>query len=161
MPTGLHQPGPEHEPDTRSHENEEPTFSDKFRELLPGVAFEESAEMRDARTAILEALKGPNQDPAFLRSVWIEYAKVCEETVDQKTPTAADEADSKIRAWIRMQLQIASLVHKALIFREAGDLRRYGQELTVTEDYALTKHIDEVARVIGAELDELARRLSL
>ncbi|MDN5274673.1 MAG: hypothetical protein JWP06_574 [Candidatus Saccharibacteria bacterium] len=161
MPTSPNQSRPEHEPDVGSHENEESEFSHKFRELLPGVAFEESAEMRDARTAILEALNGPNQDPEFLRSVWIEYAKVCEEAVDQKTPTFAEEADSKIRAWIRMQLQIASFVHKALIFREAGNLRRYGQELTIAEEYALTKHIDEVAMAIGTELDELARRLSL
>lgn len=122
------------------------TFANKFEDLLPGVEFEEPSELFEARLAVLEALARKDQSPDFIQSVWIEYAKVCERIVDSKTETNPQ---------IRAQLQIAMLVHKALIFREVGDMQSYGQGLSDVEDYAFNMYFDGIVEKIGAELDEL------
>lgn len=122
-------------------------FSDKFRELLPGVEFEEPAELLEARTAVLQALAREDQQSNFLQSVWIEYAKICEQIIDNRI-----ESSPQIRA----QLQIAILIHKALIFREAENIQRYGEDLNGAEEYAYNMHLDEIVEAIGTELDKLA-----
>lgn len=138
----------EHEPNSDSCETDHISFTDKLRELLPDIEFEESAEILEARMAVLEALTGSDQNPDFLRSVWIEYTMICERAVDDATPS---DADPQMRA----KPQIAALVHKALIFREIGNVQRYGEDLTDAEEYALAKGLCEVAEAIGAELDSL------
>ena len=138
---------PEHEFNPNHSESKMPAFADKFQDLLPGVEFEEPNELLEARTSVLEALARKDQRSDLIQSVWIEYAKVCEQVVDSKA-----EAGPQIRA----QLQIAMLVHKALIFREAGDIQRYGEDLSAAEDYAFNMYFDGIAETIGAELDNLA-----
>lgn len=144
----MGQPNPEHTFIPDSHESDISRFTNKFHELLPGVDFEESAEMLEARMAIIEALSTHIQDPELLRFIWINYAKICEQNVDDKTPNNAHPQ-------IRAQFQIAALVHKSLIFRESGDIERYSEDLSDAEEYALTKHLDEIADAIGRELDNL------
>jgi hypothetical protein len=95
---------------------------------------------------VLAALAGENQNPDFIRSVWIEYAKVCEQIVDSET-------DIKLRD--RALLQIVMLLHKALIFREAGNTLRYGESLNDAKEYAYNMLLDEIAAAIDAELDKL------
>lgn len=137
---------PEHEFNPKLRESERTAFADKFRDLLPGVEFEEPSGLLEARTAVLEALTRKDRGADFIQSVWIEYAKICEQIVDSKT---------KANPQIRAQLQIAMLVHKALIFREVGDVPRYNEDLSDAECYALNMHLGEIAETIGAELDEL------
>lgn len=137
---------PEYESSPDPNKNEEHTFEHKFKDLLPGVEFEESADLLEARTAILEALTNNGHDPEFLRSVWAEYANVCEQAVDSRTDT-----DPQNRA----QLQIATLVHKALIFRKIGDIQHYSEDLSSAEEYAWNMHFDEIAETIAMELDHL------
>lgn len=144
----MSQPNPEHRSRSESHENDILTFTDKFRDLLPGVEFDEPAEMLEARAAVLEALMRDSQNPDFLRSVWAEYANVCEQAVDNKAPGSAYPQT-------RAQLQVAALVHKALIFRESGDTQRYGEDLTDAEEYAFNAYLDEIAEIIRIELDTL------
>jgi hypothetical protein len=57
---------PEHEPHASPHEKDSIVFADTYKKLLPGVEFEESSEMREARIAVLEALTKSNQNPDFL-----------------------------------------------------------------------------------------------
>lgn len=142
----MNHPNPEHNLNPKSKENEKLSFIDKFRSMLPGVELEESTEMHEARTSVLEALSRKDQSPDFIQSVWIEYTKICEQIVDRKT---------EINPQIRDQLQIAMLVHKALIFREIGDMQRYGEDLSDAEEYAFNMYLDGIAEAIGAELDEL------
>lgn len=143
----MNSPEQEHTFSRESRENETSPFLDKFRELLPGINFEESAEMREARLAIVEALARKDPGPDFIKSVWVEYAKICEQTVDSKT-----EMNPQFHA----QLQIATLVHKALIFREAGNIQRYGEDLSDAEEYAFNANLSKPAEAIGAELDKLS-----
>ena len=144
----MNKHNPEYESRPNPYENDRTTFTDKFRELLPGIEFEESAEMLEARMAVSKALEERSQDADFLRAIWSEYAKICEQTVDSKTPS---DANPKARA----KLQIAVLVHKALIFREAGNIRRYGDDLSDAGEYAYAKYLDGVAEIINIELDNL------
>lgn len=139
---------PERKSSTESHESDIAAFEDKFRDLLPGVEFEEPSEILEARIAILEALTRGDQNPDFLKSVWIEYTKVCEHVVDNKTLDGTDPHT-------RSKLQVATLVHKALIFRKSGDIQRYSEELTDAEEYAFNARLDEIADAIGRELDNL------
>ncbi len=136
---------PERQSNLESHADNGLSFADKFRDLLPGVELEEPIEMLEARTAVIEALAS-NQNSDFLQSIWIEYTNICEQIVDSKTDT-----DPQSRA----QLQIATLVHKALIFREAGDMQRYSEDLNDAEDYAFNMHFDEIAEAIRTELESL------
>lgn len=138
---------PEHESKQDAPENE-PTFTDRLSRLLTGIEFEETSDILEARTAVVEALTGSNQDPDFLRSVWEEYATVCEQAVDSRTQGDTDPQH-------RAGLQIATLIHKALIFREIGDTQRYGEDLVDAEEYAYNMQFDEVSDAINTELDSL------
>lgn len=135
---------PRYESEFNSNENERISFSDKFRDLLPGVTFEEPAEIRDARVAVIEALLRDDNTSEFLQSVWIEYAKTWEQLVD---------SDIAATPHIRAQLQIAALVHKALVFREVGNGQRYIEDLNDAKVYAYNMDFDEIAEVIRTELD--------
>lgn len=132
--------------DPKHNKDEKSLFVDKFKDLLPGIAFEEPMEMLEARTAVIEALLGDNQNPDFLRHVWVEYSNICEQTVDN---------EGEVHGRNRAHLQITMLIHKALIFHEIGDVRRYGEELIDTEEYAYNMHFDEIVDAINAELDRL------
>lgn len=83
-----------------SHENDDPSFVDKLKSLLPDVEFKESDDMLEARTAILQALV------------------------------------SKIPIFYQLPGMNTPIVHKALIFREAGNTERYFDELFGAEEYA-------------------------
>lgn len=146
----MSQDNPESKFSLESHKEEVTSFLDKLRELLPGVEFEESDELQEARAAILEALQRDDQDPDLLRSVWAEYAIILEQVVDDKAPRGTIHQ-------ISGPLEIAALVHKALIYREIGDIPRYGEDLTVAEEYALERDYDEIATALGAELDSIAK----
>lgn len=124
---------------------QELSFLEKMSQLLPNIEFEETAEMHEARMAILEAARRYDQGSDSLRSVWIEYAVLCEQEVDRRASTTNNST-------FRMQLQIASLVHKALIYREAGDRQRYLDELAGAKEYAFHEYLDEISEAIDMEL---------
>jgi len=131
---------PESRRSTETHESETSTFVAKLRDLLPNENFEETAELVEARTAVLEALAIDNPEPGLLRDVWTEYASLWERLIDA--------ADPQLRA----RLQISSIVHKALIFREAGNIERYAQDLNEAGEYAYNMYLDEIATAIKVEL---------
>ena len=132
----------------KSHEKKAPTFTDKFKELLPGVEFEEPADLSEARIAVLEALSIDDQEPDLLRRVWTEYSNISEQFVDGQA-----NAHPKSRAL----LQIITLVYKALIFREVKDTQRYNENLSDAAEYAYNMHFDEIAEAIDTELEEFTK----
>jgi hypothetical protein len=140
------QPNPEHELTPRSHERNDLDFSDKFKGLLPGIEFDEPAELHEARIAVVEALTENNSD--LLSIAWGEYIDVCEQIVDSEAPS-----DSAVH--IRAGLQIAILVHKALIFREVENMQRCREELLDVRMYAYNVHRNEIVKAINAELNNL------
>lgn len=140
----MNQRKPNQKFNPESNKNEKLLFADKLKDLLPGVEFQEPVEMLDARTAVVEALASSDQNSDFLRHVWTEYGKVCEQAVDNARQN-------------RAHLQIVALVHKALIFREVGDRQRYGEDLSDAEECAYNMRFDEIAEALGLELDELTR----
>ncbi len=144
----MNQSSPEY---PNHHTDREPSvssFVEKMSELLPDIQWRESHELLDARITIINALQTPDIDPTLLTSAWSEYAIIHEQSVDQES----SNLDSVLT---RAQLQIATLVHKALIFREVDNIQRYGEELVDAEEYAYQEHLDDVSRAINDELDTL------
>lgn len=121
-------------------------FSDKLKTLLPGVEFEEPAELYEARMTILEALHVENIDPELLRSAWSEYATICERYVGT---TESDDLQGT-----RVHRQIATLLHKAIIFHEVGNHQRYVDELTDAETYAYNMYLDDISHATNREIDD-------
>lgn|GEM_PF-4281507 len=121
-------------------------FIDKLNTLLPGVEFEEPTELYEARMAILEALQIEDINPEILRSAWSEYATICEQYVDT---TEADDTHTT-----RAHRQITAILHKALIFHEAGDHQRYVDELIDAETYAYNMYFDDISQAISREIDD-------
>ena len=130
---------------TTSPEHPRATFTEKLHELLPGIEFEESVEMNQARMVILDALAASHIQPELMKDIWTEYADICEQSVDQASPEATPE--------LRAKLQIAMLIHKALIFREAGDSTRYIEELADAKIYAHNAYLDDVTHAIDKEFE--------
>jgi hypothetical protein len=56
---------PEYQSSSEIHKSNELSFIDKFRDMLPGIEFEESVEMLEARMAVLEALKNRRDRTSF------------------------------------------------------------------------------------------------
>jgi hypothetical protein len=137
-----------HEFGLKSNENEKQSFTDKLQTLLPEIEFEESVELLDARTAVLEALTMDESEPDLIRLVWVEYAKICERIVDSR---AADGSP------IRAQIQIAVLIHKALIFHEAKNIQRYNEDLYDAAAYAYNMRFEKIVEAIDAELRKLTK----
>lgn len=122
--------------------------------LLPQLDFYESSELREARQAVLIALREEADDPARRREAWTEYAIVSEHMVDDADLTGQDIAS-------RAKAQIALIIHKALIFREADQVARYIQELDHAETYADAKRFHVVASTLEAELDAVVSTAAL
>lgn len=137
---------PERKLNSEPNESEKLTFADKLQDLLPGVEFEEPTELIEARKAVLEALAIKDQNVDFIQFVWVEYSKVCEQIVDDRAAASPH---------VRTQLQIAALVHKALIFREIEDVQRYGEDLSEAKEYAFNAYLDEITQAINTELDSI------
>ena len=136
---------PENIPKPEAHKSFDRDFSTVLRELLPDFTFEETSEMFEARVAIREALKSHDSNSDLIRLMWAEYADICEAMVDDHIQTEGEDQ--------RAQLQIGITLHKGLIFRNAGNIQRYIEELIVAEEYAFQSNLDEIATAIGAELD--------
>lgn len=142
--------GPEFEPD----QSELTAADNSIEALLPQLDFYETAELREARQAILMALREESDDPVRRRKVWTEYAIIGEHMVDD-----ADQTGQNIAP--RAKAQIALIIHKALIFREAGQVPRYIQELDCAETYADAKRFYAVASTLEAELEAVVSSAEL
>lgn len=146
----------QHDHEPRPNGNEHPSFRDRLRELLPDIAFEETPELTEARTVITKMLSGSEaHNPDHTRAAWGEYAKLCEEIVDE------NEADHKT-VLPRAGRQIATLVHKALIFERVGNDDRCTELLTEAIMYALADahkdHFATVASCLWAERNRIEAR---
>jgi hypothetical protein len=122
-----------------------PDFINELKGLLTRLEFEESEALLEARIALLAALNQEDQNKNLLRAVSIEYAKVCEQIVDESESDISDRA----------QLQIGMIVYKALVFFEANDLSRCIEELGEAEEYASSVHLHQVASAIQDILERL------
>jgi len=142
--------GLESEPD----QSELTAADNSIEALLPQLDFYESSELREARQAILVALREVSDNPARRREAWTEYAIIGEHIVDDADLTGQDIAS-------RAKAQLSLIIYKALIFREAGQVPRYIQELDHAETYADAKRFYAVALTLEAELDAVVSSAEL
>jgi len=142
--------GLESEPD----QSELTAADNAIEALLPQLDFCETAELREARQAILMALREEADDPARRREAWTEYDIIGEHMVDNADLTGQDIAS-------RAKAQLSLIIYKALIFREVGQVPRYIQELDHAETYADAKRFYAVASTLEAELDTVVSSAEL
>ncbi|MBC7943471.1 hypothetical protein H7X68_03170 [Candidatus Saccharibacteria bacterium] len=102
---------------------------DSIECLLPLLNFHETPELIEARQAVLMALSEAADGPSRLRDAWIEYSVITEQIVDNFEITGQDVVS-------RAKAQLSVVVHKALIFLEAGRTDRYIGELDYAETIA-------------------------
>lgn len=137
---------PPHEFIPNPAEHQSSSFAEKLETLLPGVRFEESERMREAREVITDALKEIEQSASLPVEAWLEYDKPFKEMID-----AVPSSDSGRRA----QLHIAKLVHKALIFDEAGHKQRCFLDLQDASEYAYNMGFDDIDEALSIQMDKL------
>ncbi|MBC7868652.1 hypothetical protein H7X69_00530 [Candidatus Saccharibacteria bacterium] len=129
-----------------SNQAELEATNDSIEALLPQLDFHATSELTEARQAVLAALSEQTADSSRLQAAWTEYAIISEQIVDNIEITPQDiEAREKI--------QLAFLIHKALIFREAQQIPRYVEELDYAETYADAKGFYDVASSLERQLD--------
>ncbi len=156
---------PNPSPDTY-HQTAETTYSpevsvDIITELFSWLEFVETTDLAEAKRAILELLSENSPDPERKMAAWTAYAEICEKFVDSINTGTDTLARSK--------LQLALVLHKALIFQAARNTPRYIEELDMAETYAddeLRRTPDDNALVttriaLRRELDLLVQNLEL
>ena len=122
-------------------------FADKLKVLLPGIAPAETDELRAARQVVLDALTLHADDEEHMHSVWVEYHIACERLIDAIRETGT-LPHNEVSLW--------TFVHKALLFREVGDLRRYFEELVLAEDFAHNSRLNTDLAPLEKELNLLS-----
>lgn len=113
-----------------------------------------TAELIEATQAVIIGLQDPTTTEEQLRSAWSEYAGIVEGVVE-----AVDLDHTNPKAYQRAQ--ISALVDKALLFRTAGDMTRYLEELDHAEVYAFNGNLDDVVSLIGEEIDKVLPGLEM
>lgn len=99
----------------------------------------------EIRTALLD----PSFDRDELKLLWVEYALHTEKIIEQfLDPIEYANA------------QIAAILHKATIFRDAGDTSRYLEELYDAQEYAFNAGIDDVYQKISDQINLVIDNLS-
>lgn len=101
--------------------------------------------VKEAAAVILHALVFEKSDEEMLRQAWIEYAKVVESAVESRERAQANPH-------LHAKMQIAAIIHKALLFRSAGHMLRYLEELDTAEVYAYHAGFDEISLVLAGEI---------
>ncbi len=132
--------------ETDSDQAELEATNDPIEALLSQLDFHVTAELDEARQAVLAALSEQTTDPSRRQAAWNEYAIISEQIVDNLEITPQD-IDG------RAKIQLAFLIHEALIFREAQQIPRYIEELDYAETYADAKGFYDVASSLEHQLD--------
>jgi hypothetical protein len=107
-----------------------------------------SPEFTALSAAIVEMLKqGDSVNREALQVAWVQYAEITESYIDslEDTPETPD---------VRRKAQITAIIHKALLFEQAGNVLRYLEELDYAEEYAANSGFDEVSSALLAEIAE-------
>ena len=120
--------------------------NDSLEALLPQLDFHVTPELNEAGQAVLMALSEQTTDLSRRQAAWTEYGLIGEQIVDN-----VDITGQRIEP--RAKMQLALIIHKALIFREAQQIPRYIEELDYAETYADTKRFYDIASILERQLD--------
>ena len=122
--------------------------------LIEHSLFYDQPELHAATTAIINGLTDPDTDTSQLKSAWNEYAKIVERIVEY-----AEEAPENPQSYARTQIE--AIIHKALIFKSAGNTLRYLEELDRSEVYAYNEGLDEMSTTINNEMAAIVETLNM
>jgi len=134
----------------------EKTSNNKIESIIENSILYSHPELNDAKIAIIDGLTSPSIEPSQLRLAWIEYAKISEQIVESvinnpEAPNAYEKA------------QIEAIIHKALIFKSAGNILRYLEELDCAEVYAYNINLgfDEISMILCQEISKTVETLDM
>ena len=133
---------------------ERPTQALLIETLLPQLGFYETVELSEASQAVLIAINEETNDPSRLQAAWTEYAIIGEQIVDNAEITPKDIET-------RAKIQLALIIHKALILRESNQIPRYIESLDYAETHANTKGFYAIASILEHELESIANNTEL
>ncbi len=109
--------------------------------IFKDVEMYSDVELNRIICEIKTALLDPEFDKDRLRELWTEYALQTEKRVEQfLDPIEYAKA------------QISAILYKALLFRDAGNMSRYLEELYAAEDYAYNAGIDDIYQRISEQI---------
>lgn len=134
------------QPNTDETFNPEETSPFTIVSLLERLDFHPSPELEEAREALITGLRDSSTDSSSLSRAWKEYALIAENLVTSQDHEKQQPDDYASK-------QIASILHKADIFREVGDNKRYVEELKVAEEYAYNVGLDELSDSLLFEIN--------
>lgn len=109
--------------------------------IFDDVEIDSGAELNRIIDKIRTALLDPEFDKDKLRELWTEYALQTEKRIEQIT----DQTEYA-------EAQISAIIYKALLFRDAGNMFRYLEELYAAEDYAYNAGIDDIYQRISEQI---------
>jgi hypothetical protein len=119
------------------------SFVVETEKLFGETGFLGSADLSDATTAVLAGLSDPETPKASMQLAWIELSDITEGIVDSAEQNGRDRAKA----------QIAAIIHKALIFKSAGDQMRYLMEIDLAEVYADNINETQLSTAVTDEID--------
>lgn len=123
--------------------------------LLQMLDFPQTPELTEAGQAIITGLTSETTTAETMHKAWEEYANLMEQAVES-VPNS-EQSVSQAAKW-----KTGAILHKALLFRDAGHLPRYLEELSQASDSAFHNRLeDEISAPIEREINRLLEQLPL
>lgn len=127
---------------------------DSIGALIDQLGFTVSPELREAGDIVTAVLLDDTVDCAQLRQAWIEYAKSAEQVAESIEGTVQNRMEY-------IKSAIAAIIHKALIFRAAGNTLRYLEELDRAEAFVVLERFDDISLTLQDEIDSKIETLEM
>lgn len=134
----------------RHDQVEQGMVDDSIEALLPRLGLYDTPELNNARATVLIALQADGSNPSWRKIAWNEYTATCEQIINN-LEISTSTTETRIEALAK--IQIALIIHKALIFREAGKIPSYIKQLDYAEAYADNEGFSGEALMLQLELD--------
>lgn len=138
----------ENDPYSVTHEENFDRDNLNVEPLLASLGVEPGPELKRITKKLRDALTDPDTNTESVRLMWVEYS--------QQFEALAEEADNPEEY---AKVQIAAIIHKAFIFRDANSELRYLEELDKAEMYSANSGFTALSSLISAEVDSLTPEL--
>lgn len=109
-----------------------------------------TTEIQEANQAIVVGLNDPNVDASAMRQAWAELARIVETKV---------HSNSEVN--FVAKIHIAEILNKAFIFQQGNRPHKYLEELDLAELYARNFGLDELSRMLDAEINSRIESLEM
>jgi len=127
---------------------------DAIETLLERLGFRATPELLEAAGALVIGLTGNNPNGPTIKTAWIEYDKISEKLTEETKSSPGDNKPYTVA-------QIAAMLMRARIFKSAGNMIRYVEELDTAEILAFNKRLDEISIEIQRSIDNTIETMDM